>query len=61
MIDSHAAHIMYKSGAFVQHDLRTLSRPPDTITRQALTWSVDSTLFFVGDHPRPFDPPYDDL
>lgn len=59
--DSHSVQLLYKSGSFIQHDLRKLNRPPDMITRQALTWNANSFLFFVADKPRPFDPPYDDL
>jgi hypothetical protein len=61
VIDSDAIHLLYKSGSFIQHDLRTVSRPLDHMPRQALSWTARSSLVFVADTPRPFDPPYDDL
>lgn len=59
--DSYAVHILYRSGAFVQHDLHSVTRPYDAVPRQAVSWNASSSLFFVADKPRPFDPPYDDV
>ncbi|PVF95403.1 hypothetical protein CPB86DRAFT_592041 [Serendipita vermifera] len=61
VVDSDVIHLLYKSGSFIQHDLRAVSRPSDHMPRQALSWNARSSLFFVADVPRPFDPPYDDL
>ncbi|KIM22660.1 hypothetical protein M408DRAFT_332845, partial [Serendipita vermifera MAFF 305830] len=58
---SDAIHLLYKSGAFMQHDLREAARPLDLVPRHALSWTADDTLFFVADKPRKWDPPYDDL
>ncbi|KAG8824553.1 hypothetical protein FRC17_009079 [Serendipita sp. 399] len=59
--DANTIQVMHKSGAFIQQDLRDATRPADEITRQSLSWNANSALFFVGDRPRPYDPPYDDL
>ncbi|KAG9055228.1 hypothetical protein FS842_002794 [Serendipita sp. 407] len=61
VVDENTIQVMYKSGAFIQQDLRDATRPADEISRQSLSWNANSALFFVGDKPRSHDPPYDDL
>jgi hypothetical protein len=56
-----ALWVTYTSGTFVQHDMRNVFRPLDSIPRSGVTWETRGVVAFAVDAVERGEIPYDDV
>ena len=58
---SDAIWTQHTSGAFMQFDLREVTRPLDAIPRAAISWEATGSMAFIVDKKEPWEVPFDDM